>query len=156
LGAYIHDAVSAMSDHASQQQQQPGQGHSRQQMQPFYYGQQSPHHELTQQSQPHRLQQTSQQYTQQQCPGLPNDQGIFAQPTLTSPSTGPQLPPLRSIVEMTAGGHNPVQLPQPLPALTTRNMSLASNMSSGSYTSLSSSEGYGGQSLSPREQIHPS
>lgn len=93
-------------------------------------------------------------HTQQQCPTQGNDQGFFAQPVYTSrssPTAGPQLPPLRSVVEVPEGDHNSTQLPQPFPHFPQRNMSLGSNVSSGSYSSLSSSDGYGGQSLSPRE-----
>lgn len=158
IGSFIHEAVSITLGHASQQQQQPqGQGQSTQQVQPLYYRQQGHHHETTQQSGQQQLQQAAQLHTQQPRPVLQQNQGFFAQPSYTSPSSptaGPQLPPLRSVVEVPAGGHNSAQLPQPFPHIPQRNMSLGSNMSSGSYSSLSSSDGYGGQSLSPREGPH--
>lgn len=153
LGAFIHEAVNAMSGDASQHQaQQQGQGYVGQQMLPLQHGQPGRHHQPTQQYQQQQLQQSGQQNLQQHSPTQPNDQGIFAQPSYNTAAPAPnQLPPLRSIVELPTGGINSAQLPQPYPRLTQRHMSQVSNMSSGSYTSLSSSDGYRGQSLSPRE-----
>ncbi|KAM0708799.1 hypothetical protein Q7P35_005452 [Cladosporium inversicolor] len=158
IGSFIHEAVSITSGHASQQQPQ-GLGQSTQQMQPLYYGQQNHHHETAHQSDQQQHQQTAQLHTQQPRPALQQDQRFFAQPSYTSrssPTAGPQLPPLRSVVEVPAGGHNSAQPPQPFPHFPQRNMSLGSNMSSGSYSSLSSSDGVGGQPLSPRQGPHSS
>lgn len=150
LGAFIHEAVSAMSDSDMQQQShsEQQQGQMGQHFQPYYTERPGQHQQLTQQHQP---QQQLQQSAQRQQPSQQQDQGIFVQPNYNTTTSATQLPPLRSVVEVPTGGHNTAPLPQPFPPSARRNPSQVSAMSSGSYTSLSSSDGRGGQSLSPRE-----
>jgi hypothetical protein len=154
LGAFIHEAVTAMTRLQQQQQQQQGQSGGPTQ---YYYHGQYGQHPLPQQEQqdqdqdqdPHQHQHQHQHHPQQ------HDQSMFAHHSYTITTSTTQLPPLRSMVEIPTGGHDTAHHHQPFLPPSQRNMSLVSAMSSGSYTSLSSSsEGNAGSSISPRENPH--
>lgn len=125
----------------------------------------SPRPRLQQQLRPHQQHQDAslhqldrQQQHAQQSQQMPQQQTMFSQSNLGPghPAPGPQLPPLRSIVDMPPAGISDVShpLPQQFPPLQQpiRHGSLTSGMSSGSYSSVSSSDGH---SVSPREEALP-
>lgn len=155
LGAFTHESTSAIIDGILKQQPQPQQTQKdpqhRRSHQNLHLQQQ-----LNQQSQEQQEQQLTQRQT---LPKPPHQQDLsaFLQPGYTITESTNQLPPLRSIVEVPTAGNNTTQqqLPQPFPPTRYRKMSQVSAMSSGSYSSLSSSEGHSRQSLSPKTNQPP-
>ena len=117
----------------------------------------------TLQNQPQQQQQQQvQQQQQQQRPHRQTpqhqDSNTFFQPDYTTTEPTNQLPPLRSIVVVPTASIDttpPRQLPQSFRSSTQRNMSQVSVMSSGSYMSLSSSDGHSEQSVSPEADRPP-
>lgn len=103
---------------------------------------------MSQQQHQHQQQQQQQQQQQYQHQVALSQAGFS--PSDTGPA--PQLPPLRSVVDVppTGGGVSQQPLPQSFPPMRSsyRQSSLASAVSSAPYSSLSSSDGQDQQSLS--------
>jgi hypothetical protein len=148
MGALIHDITGKTPPNPIQQDQL-----LQQQGRAFYDQQHEDHHlpQLQQRQQPQASQQTPhQQHPQQQQQNLNH----FFQPGYTGIGAANQLPPLRSMVEVPVSGIDPVQQQPALHFQTTaqrqgRKMSQASGMSSGSHSSISSSEAYDQHSPCP-------
>lgn len=156
LGALIHEVAGVLHPDASQQGQQ------QQQESPRSQEQHDDQRRRSLQHQPHFQPVQPQQSQQPQHQLSPTTQQTpFTQPNYSGSVSGPQLPPLRSVVGVPllppVGASVPQRpLPQPFPSgHQRRQMSMGSGVSSGSYSSLSSSDGHGGHSLSPRDDQAP-
>jgi hypothetical protein len=155
MSVLIHDVTGAIPPSSLQQDQLLRHQYQQQQQGGALYDQQHEDHHLPrlqQCQQPQVSQQNPHRQHQQQQPQNPNP---FFQSGYTGTGVANQLPPLRSVVKVPVSGIDPVQQPalgfQPTAQRQGRKTSQASGMSSGSHSSISSSEAYDQHSLSPQE-----
>ena len=145
LGAFFHEATNDSVDvtlqHKPQQQER----------------QQNQQHKRNPESLQHQQQQQRPHQHIPQYPSQQQDLNTFLQTAYTTTGPTKQLPPLRSIAGIPTTGIDTTQQqpPQSFRTLTQRSMSQVSAMSSGSYTSLPSSDGDSEQSLSPKADRLP-